>query len=300
MAKRNKEERDFNRFKQSQEREFKERRRLNPISLKSVMRESERYNSAGEKLDYFCKMLGEEFPKEERVKANKEITQQIWSLSKSYLLTPGSIVDKEITDAKSNEGKLRHLLKEYTKKAKVGGEYVTGGHSPGGLVEIKSYYNAAEKVAQLLGDVDTAAKLYSERNERNKDNTPRYFKELGDIYASGGIYGMAKEQYMKAREIVKDGISRRKGNNWGGREELERIDSLIAEADSNMKKKTLERRVSSMVAIAGFGAGIFFLQSNITGNAIADLTTKNTGFIGAGLLVIGIIAGFFWTKGRKK
>jgi hypothetical protein len=304
MAKRSKEERDFNRFKQSEEREFKERRRLNPITLKSVMRESERYNSASEKLDYFCKMLGEEFPEEERAKANREISRQIWGLSKSYLLTPGSIVDAEMEKAKSDEGRLRHLLKKYIKKARVGGEYVTGGHSPHQLVEIKSYYDAAQKAALRLGDVQTVAKLHSERNKRNKDNTSHYFKELGDIYASAGVYGMAKEQYLKAREITNLQAKKKSATsnyvNVDAIDEIERLDRAIEENDSKMRNKTLERRVSLVITIAGLGAGIFFLSSNITGNAIADLSTNTTSFLGAGLFVVGLVAGFFWLKRREK
>jgi LPXTG-motif cell wall-anchored protein len=62
----------------------------------------------------------------------------------------------------------------------------------------------------------------------------------------------------------------------------------------------LEKSVSSVIAIAGVLGGIFFLSTNVTGNAIADLTTKTTSFLGAGLLIVGLVAGFFWVKSRKK
>ena len=57
--------------------------------------------------------------------------------------------------------------------------------------------------------------------------------------------------------------------------------------------------INFLIAIAGVLGGIFFLSTNITGNAIADLTTKTTSFLGAGLLIVGLVAGFFWVKGRK-
>ncbi len=66
------------------------------------------------------------------------------------------------------------------------------------------------------------------------------------------------------------------------------------------KKKSLEHRVTSIIAICSFLASFLFLSSKITGNAIVDLTTKTTSFIGAGLFVIGSIAVFFWLKNRKK
>jgi len=46
--------------------------------------------------------------------------------------------------------------------------------------------------------------------------------------------------------------------------------------------------------------GIFFLQLNITGNAIADLSTNTTSWVGGVLLVVGLFAGFFWIKNKKK
>ena len=44
--------------------------------------------------------------------------------------------------------------------------------------------------------------------------------------------------------------------------------------------------------------GAFFLSSNITGNVIANLTNQTSSFIGAGLLVIGLISGSIWLRSR--
>lgn len=46
--------------------------------------------------------------------------------------------------------------------------------------------------------------------------------------------------------------------------------------------------------------GLFFLSSNLTGNVIANLSNKTTSFLGVSLLIIGLVAGFFWMKARKK
>jgi L-amino acid N-acyltransferase YncA len=68
----------------------------------------------------------------------------------------------------------------------------------------------------------------------------------------------------------------------------------------DLKKKTLlEERLARTTAIISILGSLFFFSSNITGNAIADMTTKTTSFLGAGLLIVGLIAGFFWLKGRK-
>ncbi|MEK6933458.1 MAG: hypothetical protein AABW75_01120 [Nanoarchaeota archaeon] len=66
------------------------------------------------------------------------------------------------------------------------------------------------------------------------------------------------------------------------------------------KKKSLEHRVSSVIALGSFLASALFLSSKITGNAIADITTKTSSFLGAGFLILGLVAGFFWLKSRKK
>lgn len=54
--------------------------------------------------------------------------------------------------------------------------------------------------------------------------------------------------------------------------------------------------VATIIAVLG---GIFFLSSNITGNAIADLTTKTTSFLSAGLLIVGLVVGFFWLRRNR-
>jgi len=53
-------------------------------------------------------------------------------------------------------------------------------------------------------------------------------------------------------------------------------------------------------AIIGIVGGALFLSYNITGNAVSYLSIKTTPFIGAGLLILGLIAGFFLLKNKKK
>jgi hypothetical protein len=74
---------------------------------------------------------------------------------------------------------------------------------------------------------------------------------------------------------------------------------LSRQLASRAREGKLEKATAT-AAIAGILGGIFFLSTNITGNAIADMTTKTTSFLGAGLLIVGLVAGFFWLKGRRK
>jgi hypothetical protein len=80
----------------------------------------------------------------------------------------------------------------------------------------------------------------------------------------------------------------------GAAEEVVRY--ILGEA---RKAYRASKRYHGLTAILGLLGGIFFFSSNITGNAIANLTTKTTSFLGAGLLVIGLVAGFFWLKAKK-
>lgn len=69
--------------------------------------------------------------------------------------------------------------------------------------------------------------------------------------------------------------------------------------EKRKKGKGLRDKLTSIIAIIGLGGGIFFLSNNITGKTIADLTTKTTSFLGAGLIIVGLIAGFFWLNIKK-
>jgi tetratricopeptide (TPR) repeat protein len=195
--------------------------------------------------------------------------------------------------------------------------YYSAGYALTGEVT-GNYRDDALNLAIERGDIDQAVKLYGKCPVKfhHEDKNGRkakfsYFVGLGNIYCALGQFGSAKEQYIKARNIAEKGDNERLREDYRGANiawtpkslsisHHANIGDLIKKVDSNMRKKILERRVSSVVAIAGFGAGIFFLQSNITGNAIADLTAKNTSFIGVGLLIIGLMAGFFWLKSKKK
>jgi hypothetical protein len=93
---------------------------------------------------------------------------------------------------------------------------------------------------------------------------------------------------------AKEGHSTKK--DWG-----RALDVVLSKVHRKSKSTPdITSRLSSFIAIAGVLGGIFFLSTNITGNAIADMTTKTTSFLGAGLLIVGLVAGFFWLKGRKK
>lgn len=62
------------------------------------------------------------------------------------------------------------------------------------------------------------------------------------------------------------------------------------------EKSNLEKRVLSIIGITGISLGLFFLSPIITGNVISNISNSTSNWIGAVLLGIGLIAGFFRLK----
>ncbi len=89
----------------------------------------------------------------------------------------------------------------------------------------------------------------------------------------------------------------------------EQYDGLVSEYGKNsrevyefeknelgIRKRRKPSKLEGELAIIGIAGAIFFLSSNITGNVIGNLTNSTSNIIGAGLLVVGLIAGYFWLK----
>jgi hypothetical protein len=62
------------------------------------------------------------------------------------------------------------------------------------------------------------------------------------------------------------------------------------------KESELEGKFAATASIVGILAGLFFLSSNLTGNVIANISQSSSNVLGAVLLVVGLVAGFFWVK----
>ena len=78
---------------------------------------------------------------------------------------------------------------------------------------------------------------------------------------------------------------------------VKELKEIGKEAGEELAKQIgLEKRVTSILAICGLVLSLIFLSSNITGNAVANLTTKTSSILGAGLFFVGIIGSYFWFK----
>lgn len=65
------------------------------------------------------------------------------------------------------------------------------------------------------------------------------------------------------------------------------------------QSKNLENKVLSVIAIAGFWAGIFFLSPIVTGNAVGNLNQTSSNWIGGILFIVGLISAFVYFRRRK-
>jgi len=68
--------------------------------------------------------------------------------------------------------------------------------------------------------------------------------------------------------------------------------------NSEHEEKSLEQRIFPMLAIGSIVASLSFLSSNLTGNAIADLSLSISNWIGGVLFLVGVCAAFTYFRRR--
>jgi len=64
------------------------------------------------------------------------------------------------------------------------------------------------------------------------------------------------------------------------------------------KQKSLEQKVSSVIAITGLFSSMFFLSAEITGNVVGSLSKSSGNIIGLVLFIVGILAAVFYFRRR--
>lgn len=115
----------------------------------------------------------------------------------------------------------------------------------------------------------------------DRDDSPRTYKNrfVGNI---------VKEPRQRKRAIAYINDLKQLGREAG--------EELHAQIE---RQQSLEQTLSATTAILGIGASIFFIGSNLTGNAIANMSSSATNIIGTILFLVGIAGAFFYFKGKK-
>ena len=126
------------------------------------------------------------------------------------------------------------------------------------------------------------------------------YKELREENPNFGRYETSPEHVVEAK-VGDEGVT---GISFKDTKMLEgKVIELTGDSKAKLMRNPQEylrllrlRKSYIATAILGILGGIFFLSSNITGNAIANVSQSSGNILGAVLLVVGLVAGFFWVK----
>ncbi len=269
-----------------------------------------RFKTRDEKIRYLDKMLNQEAPVKERGRLHfKTRLNLILYAVKDIKITPEdkSLAIPDTLNIEFNSD----LADQYGDDMAKALEISQGDH-----------YHPERPSKERSRRLDNARKLESEAKNTDPFNSVFIWNRAGEVYFQAGKFEKAKEMFAEAleglgklpaqeREKVEGFVSHNlKGHYHQPETALKRMeDYLIAhnrtealkqfEIQKNKilrEKRDLTSRVSSVIAIAGVLGGLFFLSSNITGNAIANVSQSSSNVLGAVLLVVGLVAGFFWVK----
>ncbi len=181
------------------------------------------------------------------------------------------------------------------------------------------FSKASNNLKGSSGEVDAMVREYT-------DKFSRLQREASMIRTSRAIGPESKRVYLNqlkgAAIKIMDGLDK-KGltdyrTSWRNDSLKELYEGVLSEANrgydileeeslegtrNKIKRRNIFRgleKASLISSVIGLCAGILFLSFNLTGNTIADLSNKSLSLIGVGLFLLGLIAGLFWFKIRKK
>jgi len=180
------------------------------------------------------------------------------------------------------------------------------------VITIDSRLKPYEKLAILAHELAHVAQGHNprtigERRANEQEAQTRAIKQLTKLYEDYGtlqksVKGSEATAFFNAGSIAKRDITKAIGLLVNSRGYFGVDNRDLEEHTSTFRQvfNDLEGMVAVFVSFFGILSGLFLLSSNITGNVIATLTTKTTSLLGVGLLIIGLIAGFFYLKTKRK
>jgi len=244
----------------------KKHQRLSPKAKKLIGGAKEKFSHDPSKaVEYLQSVESSEFNEYDRAKIGREILARLY---------PG--------EARYGRGKTHTTHASDDKVKKIEGierEYGIDGWDDE-LTNLKEKSNLLKKANKIY-------KFTVEQLEKYPEVYSNYehFTQAAELYETGGYHDKALLSLEKAKENPR--ATYRQG------ERIKRLESLLEKSD---KKKSRKAKVTSIIAIAGLGAGIFFLSNNITGNVVGNLTQNSSNYIGVIALAIGLVAGYFYIK----
>ncbi len=177
--------------------------------------------------------------------------------------------------------------------------------------------NTRDAAYSLLGD--TYLKIGEKEFKYNRDN--KEIIDAAESYARAGEYKKSVklvpndvpfekmkykptiEQFREVYDIINIEDRKRNPENYDYMKYIQtknpELYDYIIEHRERKKNKGLEEKVTPTTAIIGILGGLIFLSLNITGNVIGNSGAIGN-LVGVGLLIIGLLAGFFWIKKNKE
>lgn len=137
-----------------------------------------------------------------------------------------------------------------------------------------------------------------EKRREGKDYIALIDKTLDRLKSAGEENQRMLSELAEQQKVLADAKRSLQGYKTKMDSAYERLEE--AQAETYQTRRSLLKKLRGSFVFLFIFLGIFFLQLNITGNAIADMTTKTTSFLGVGLILVGLVAGFFWIKSKKR
>jgi len=171
---------------------------------------------------------------------------------------------------------------------------------------------------------DSSPVIFSSHRKKQYTNDNYELEYEGEIITSGGGGEFDKQEAQRYARKLAEFMVDRKIEEYAiieGRSRIPSVDEnpipkevsqvFIAALNKRLKDKRRQRGslekatdsetgTSGIIALIGLIGGLFFLSSNITGNAIGNTTNSTSTILGAILIIIGLVGSFFWLKNRKR
>jgi len=196
-------------------------------------------------------------------------------------------------DIRGKAGYIDHIiLSEGTFGFNYDGELVgKDGGVVGAVDKSGKMLSKGEYQDEIRRDVKATIKSWRSQGMPNLAET---FEKLARVEAKlyGDIHDLAKRVGIDDKEIdvYAAGLSHFNKDVKARAEEEKRV----ADAWGG-----LERSLPGMMSVIALSCGVFFFSTKVTGNVVG-LSNATSSWIGGILILIGLIAGFFWIKNKKK
>jgi len=118
----------------------------------------------------------------------------------------------------------------------------------------------------------------------------RKYQIMGRYISKSSIPNQGLQNYLGQDKQIQNGTYQSSQTKFQPHNSFDNIKSP--------RSKTAEK-VGVTMAVAGFGASIFFIGSNFTGNVIGSLSVDTTNLIGVGAFLVGIVGAMLCFKRKK-